>query len=159
MTPGHPSKRLVSNRKALHDYSVSERIEAGIELRGTEVKSLRDGHGALTGAFCRVRNGEVFLCGLDIPAYEYGNRFNHDPTRDRRLLLHRGEIAKLAAQVEQKGNALIPLSLYLRRGRVKVEIGVCRGKRQVDKRETLKRRTADREAARAMANHRRRETA
>ena len=146
--------KLAANRKAFHDYFVLERYEAGIELRGTEVKSARDASLSLSGAFARVENDEVILFHLNIPPYEHGNRFNHEPDRPRRLLLHRREIAKLRAETEQKGHALVPLSVYLKRGRVKVELGVCKGKRQSDKRETLRRRTADREAALSMSRRR-----
>jgi len=134
----------------LRDYHVLERIEAGIELRGTEVKSIRLGHVSMTGAYARIDEGEAWLLGLNISPYDHGNQFNHDPERPRRLLLHKAEIRKLQAQSEQKGLALVPLSMQFRRGKVKVEIGVCRGKQAHDKRETIKRRTADREAARAM---------
>ena len=146
------SKSIASNRRALRDYTVLSRHEAGIALRGTEVKSLRLGHVSTIGSFASIEQGELFLNGLTIQPYEFGNRFNHDPDRPRRLLMHRQEIVRLRVQVEQKGLTLIPLKLYFKKGRVKVEIGVCRGKRQEDKRETLRRRTADREAERAIAN-------
>ena len=153
----NPNPRIASNRRALHDYLVLERFEAGIELRGTEVKSLREGHVALTGSFIRIDSGDAMLYGVDIPPYEYGGQaFNHVADRPRRLLLHRTEIHKLQVQTERKGHALVPLSLYFKRGRVKVEIGLCRGKQLHDKRETLKRKTADRDAARAIADARRR---
>jgi len=139
----------------MRDYTVLERLEAGIELWGTEVKSLRAGHLGMTGSFARVENGEMRLFGLDIPPYEHGNRFNHDPDRPRRLLLHRREIDRLQVQSEQKGHAIIPLSVYFRKGLVKVELGICKGKVRQDKRETLRRRTADRDAERAMAARRR----
>ncbi len=144
------SRQITVNRRALRDYHVLERIEAGIELRGTEVKSIRLGHVSMTGAYARIENGEAWLLGLNISPYDHGNQFNHPPERPRRLLLHKQEIRKLQAQSEQKGLALVPLAMLFRRGRVKVEIGVCRGKQSHDKRETIKRRTADREAARAM---------
>ena len=144
------SRQITVNRRALRDYHVLERIEAGIELRGTEVKSIRLGHVSMTGAYARIDEGEAWLLGLNISPYDHGNQFNHDPERPRRLLLHKAEIRKLQAQSEQKGLALVPLSMQFRRGKVKVEIGVCRGKQAHDKRETIKRRTADREAARAM---------
>lgn len=143
-------KKIASNRRALRDYQVEERLEAGIELRGTEVKSVREGHVTMTGAFAAVQGGECILTGLNIATYEYGNRFNHDPERDRRLLLHKKEISKIKTFIEAKGYSAIPLSIYLKKGLVKVELGLCRGKKNVDKRETLKRRTADREAERAM---------
>ena len=144
------SKKIASNRKALRDYLVEDRIEAGIALRGTEVKSVKAGNLNLTGSFATITQGECILQGLNISPYEHGNRFNHPPERPRRLLLHAKEIAKMKVQSEQKGYSLIPLSVYLKRGFVKIEIGVCRGKRQADKRETLKKRDADREAERAM---------
>ena len=147
-------KTIASNRKALHDFFVMERVEAGIALVGTEVKAVRTGQASLAGSFARVENDEVWLHHANIPPYEFGNRFNHDPLRTRRLLLHRREIDKLKAHAEQKGHALVPLSLYLHRGRVKVDLGICKGKRQSDKRETLRRKTADMEAKRAMADHR-----
>jgi SsrA-binding protein len=143
-------KRIASNRKALRDYSVLDRFEAGIELYGTEVKSLREAQVNLTGSYASVDDGQVFVHNVNIKPYEFGNRFNHEAARPRRLLLHRREIVLLRRQAEQKGLALIPMSLYFKRGRVKVELAVCRGKRVVDKRETIRRRTADREAERAM---------
>ncbi|MBL7116137.1 MAG: SsrA-binding protein SmpB [Kiritimatiellae bacterium] len=154
MPTSNPRKRLVSNRRALHDYTVIEHLEAGLELRGTEVKSLRDGNGSLVGAYCGIEKGEAFLFGMDIPPYDCGNRFNHDPKRKRRLLLHRREIDRLTGQTEQKGLALIPLSLYIKRGHMKLDVGVCRGKRQADKRETLRQRTSEREAQREMSRYR-----
>lgn len=148
------SRQITVNRRALRDYKVLERVEAGIELRGTEVKSIRLGHVSMVGAFARIEKEEAFLLGLNISPYDHGNQFNHDPERPRRLLLHKHEILKLQAKAEQKGLALVPLAMQFRKGRVKVEIGVCRGKQEHDKRETIKRRTADREAARAIRNHR-----
>lgn len=157
MPPETSRRSLASNRRALRDYLVIERLEAGIELKGTEVKSVRNRQLSLAGGFVRWDHGQAFLCNLNITPYEYGNRFNHEADRQRRLLLHRGEIQKLRVQVEQKGLTVIPLSVYLRKGLIKVELGLCRGKRQSDKRETLKRRTADREAARAMADRNRKQ--
>jgi SsrA-binding protein len=142
---------LAVNRKARRDYTVLDHLEAGIELRGTEVKVIRAGQAGLIGSHVRIEDGEAWIHHLTVPGYEHGNRFNHDPERPRRLLLHRREIRRLAAAVEQHGQALIPLRLYLKHGRVKVDIGLCRGKTHGDKRETLRRRTADREAQRAMA--------
>lgn len=146
---------LARNRKALHDFDVLETIEAGIQLVGTEVKVVRDGKAGLAGAFAHIdkRTNEVFLNNVSIPPYDFGNRFNHDMRRVRKLLLHRREILKLRTFVEQKGHTLVPLSLYMVRGRVKVELGVCRGKAAHDKRETLLRREADRDAERAIARH------
>ncbi len=145
---------LSVNRRATHDYHVLERLEAGIELVGTEVKVVRNGEASLSGSFASVQNGELFLHQFNIPPYAYGNRFNHDTARSRRLLVHKREVLKLKAMAEQKGFSLIPLRLYLSpRGLVKVEIGVCRGKAKQDKREAIRRRDADMEARRAVAQH------
>jgi SsrA-binding protein len=145
---------LTVNRRATHDYFVLERLEAGIELVGTEVKVVRNGEAGLTGSYAQVKDGQLFLNQVTIPPYAFGNRFNHDSLRTRRLLMHRREIRKLQALSEQKGLSLIPLRLYLSpKGLVKVELGVCRGKAQEDKRETIKRREADLEARRAVARH------
>ena len=145
---------LTVNRRALHDYFVLEKIEAGIELVGTEVKVVRNGEAGLSGSYAQVKDGQLFLNQVTIPPYAFGNRFNHDSLRTRRLLMHAREIRKLQAQSEQKGLSLIPLRMYLTaKGLVKVEIGVCRGKAQEDKRETIKRRDADLEARRAVAKH------
>ena len=147
------SGTLTDNRKAFRDYEVLEKLEAGIELVGTEVKVLRHGEGGLKGAYAKVENGELWLHQVTIPPYAFGNRFNHSSLRSRRLLMHRREILRLQAKQEQKGLTLIPLRLYLTpKGRVKVEIGVCKGKNVVDKRETIKRREADIDAKRAMSN-------
>jgi SsrA-binding protein len=145
---------LTVNRRATHDYFVLERLEAGIELVGTEVKVVRNGEAGLTGSYAQVKNGQLFLNQVTIPPYAFGNRFNHDSLRTRRLLMHGREIRKLQAASEQKGLSLIPLRLYLSpKGLVKVELGVCRGKAQEDKRETIKRREADLEARRAVSKH------
>jgi SsrA-binding protein len=153
---GSGPSNIASNRKALHDYHVLERFEAGIELRGTEVKSLREGQVSLVGAFAQIVGNELILQGMTIQPYEFGNRFNHASDRPRRLLLHKREIVRLKAEAEQKGHSLIPLRVYFKGRHVKVELGSCRGKNVVDKRETLKRKTADREAGRAIAAARRR---
>lgn len=147
------SGNLTVNRRALHDYFVLSKHEAGIELVGTEVKVVRNGEAGLTGAYASVsEDGQLYLNQVRIPPYAFGNRFNHDALRVRRLLMHKKEILKLRAASEQKGFALIPLRLYLTpKGMVKVEIGVCRGKVQYDKRETERRRDADMEARRAVA--------
>ena len=146
---------VARNPKATHDYHVLETWEAGIVLSGTEVKSLRDGKASIKEAWARVRNGEVFLEGMNITPYTQGNRYNHEPVRSRKLLLHRKEIARLIGSVEQQGLTLVPLELYFRRGRAKVALALGRGKKQHDKREDLKRRIADREVARAVAAGRR----
>ena len=145
---------LTVNRRATHDYFVLERMETGIELVGTEVKVVRNGEAGLTGSYAQVKNGQLFLNQVTIPPYAFGNRFNHDSLRTRRLLVHKREIRKLQAMSEQKGLSLIPLRLYLSpKGLVKVELGVCRGKAQEDKRESIKRREADLEARRAISKH------
>lgn len=145
---------LTVNRRATHDYFVLERHEAGIALVGTEVKVVRNGEAGLNGSYAEVKNGQLYLNAVRIPPYAFGNRFNHDSLRTRKLLMHAKEIRKLAAYQEQKGFTLIPLRLYLSpKGRVKVEIGVCRGKQQQDKRETIKRRELDLEARRAMRQY------
>ena len=142
---------VARNPKATHDYHVLETWEAGIVLSGTEVKSLRDGKASIKEAWARVRNGEVFLEGMNITPYTQGNRYNHEPVRSRKLLLHRKEIARLIGSVEQQGLTLVPLELYFRRGKAKIALALGRGKKQHDKREDLKRRIADREVARAVA--------
>jgi len=148
------SGNLTVNRRATHDYFVLEKVEAGIELVGTEVKVVRNGEASLIGAYASVKDGQLFLNQVTIPPYAFGNRFNHESLRTRRLLMHKREVLKLKALSEQKGLSLIPLRLYLTpRGRVKVEIGVCRGKAQEDKRESIRRRDADLEARRAVAQH------
>jgi SsrA-binding protein len=147
---------LVTYRKARHDYQVLDTLECGLALQGTEVKSLREGKASLAQSFADVQGGEVFVNGLRIEPYSHGNVHNHDPSRPKKLLLHRREIQRLAAQVAEKGYTLIPLRLYLKAGRVKLELALCKGKDVHDKRETLKRRTADREALRAIAEHKRR---
>ena len=151
---GPVSGTVARNRKALHDFEVLERLEAGLALVGTEVKVVRAGHASLQGAYAQIdkNTGEAWLCGVNIPPYGFGNLFNNDALRARKLLLHRRELLKLRAHEERKGNTIVPLSLYLKRGRVKCELGVCRGKNEIDKRETIKRRELDRDARRAMAN-------
>ena len=144
-----PPGDLIANRKARHDYQVLETIETGIQLAGTEVKSLRLGGGSLAGSYAIVLGGELFVERMNIPAYAFGNRFNHVPARRRKLLAHKSEIGKLRMKTEAKGLTLVPLRAYLKRGRVKLEIGVCRGKAAQDKRETLKRRAVQRDMERA----------
>jgi len=143
-------KLIANNKKAYHDYFIEDVYEAGISLQGTEVKALRLGNANLKDSYCRIRGGEVFVDNMHISPYEMGNRENHDPTRERKLLLHREEIAKLIRKVEEKGFSLVPTKLYFKNSRVKLEIGVARGKKLHDKRETLKRKEADREMARAI---------
>lgn len=143
-------KIIATNKKAYHDYFIDEVLEAGMVLLGTEVKSLRLGKANLKDAFCRIMGGELYVNNLHISPYEFGNRENHDPTRVRKLLVHRAELDKLTRKVEEKGLSLVPTKLYFKNGRAKLEIGVARGKKLHDKRETLKRKEADREMARAI---------
>ncbi len=143
-------KPVAQNRKAYHDYFIEEKYEAGIELFGTEVKSIRAGNVNLKDSFCTVKDGELFAHGMHISPYEKGNIFNRDPMRPKRLLMHRREIAKLRARTQQDGLTLIPLSLYLKDSRVKVELGLARGKKLYDKRDAAAQRDADREIDRTM---------
>jgi SsrA-binding protein len=150
------NERLIaSNKKVLHDYHVLQKLEAGIELTGTEVKSLRDKGANLKDAYVFFKAGEAFILGMHIAPYSHGNMQNHDPERTRRLLLHTREIEKLEVQVTEKGLTIVPLRLYFKGNRVKTEIAVVRGKKLYDKRETEKKREADREAAVAMKQARR----
>ena len=143
-------KEITANRKAFHEYFVLERYEAGIELAGTEVKSIRGGNVNLKDAFCTIKNGELFIRGMHISPYEHGNIFNKDPVRPRRLLMHKREILKLNARVMQDGVALIPLSLYFKDSRVKVELGLCKGKKLHDKRDSEADRQSKRDIDRMM---------
>jgi SsrA-binding protein len=136
------------NRQAYHDYFVDETIEAGIALTGTEVKSVRAGHVNLRGAFARVKNDEVWLEGVHIAEYEQGTYMNHDPMRPRKLLLHRKEISRLIGRTQAKGQTLVPLKMYFKHNHVKIELGLCRGKKLYDKREAIKEREAARELSR-----------
>lgn len=146
-------KIIATNRKAYHDYFIEETIEAGIELKGTEVKSVRLGHVNLKDSFARVENGEVFLYNMHISPYEKGNIFNVDPMRDRKLLLHKHEINRLAGYVQQKGYTLIPLKIYLKRGKIKVELAVAKGKKLYDKREAIAKRDAELEIRKKMKEY------
>ena len=141
---------IAQNRRARHDYEVLETLECGIALVGSEVKSLRNGKLSLDEAYGRLKAGEVWLYGCDIPEYVQANRFNHDPRRPRKLLLHRREIDKFASKAFEKGLTLVPLKMYFHRGRAKVLMGICRGRRQYDKREKLKKATMEREMQRAI---------
>ena len=145
-------KQIASNRKAFHDFFVLERFEAGIELFGTEVKSIRGGTLNLKDSYCTIKNGEIFVRGMHVSPYEKGNIFNRDPERTRRLLMHKKEILKLNARVMQDGVALIPLSVYFKDSRVKLEIGLCKGKKLYDKRESDAKRVAQRDMDRAIKN-------
>lgn len=137
---------VVGNRKAFHDYHIDDKIEAGMKLTGTEVKSLRAGRANLRDSYAAVENGEMFLYNMHIAPYTHGNRFNHEPKRPRKLLLHRREIDRLFGLIRQKGMTLVPLRVYFRNGWAKVELGVARGKKQYDKRRDI----AERDAARRM---------
>jgi len=146
-------KIIATNKKAYHDYFIEDVYEAGLVLTGTEVKSLRAGKANLKESFCRIKDGEVFINNMHISPYEQGNRENHDPVRVRKLLLHREEIAKLIRKVEERGFSLVATKIYFKDSRAKIEIGVARGKKLHDKRETLKTKQADRETARAIRDH------
>lgn len=147
-------KLVVDNRRARHDYHLLARFEAGLVLTGTEVKSLRDGRAHLRNAYGDVREGEVWLVGAHISEYAQGNAANHDPDRDRKLLLHRGEIASLIGKVRERGLTLVPTRLYFKNGRAKVELAVARGKEVRDKRRDIARRDADRQIERALKSRR-----
>ena len=147
---GHESKTIATNKKAFHDYFVEEALEAGIDLCGTEVKSLRQGGVNLKDAWCGIDDGEIFVNGMHISPYEKGNLFNREPLRSRRLLLHKREIMRLFGLMKQQGYTLIPLSIYFKGSLVKVQLGLCRGKKLYDKREDAARRDMKREADRAL---------
>ncbi len=138
-------KIIAKNKKARFEYHVIETFEAGMSLQGTEVKSLRQGSVHFLDSYVKVKNGEAWLCSLNIPEYKFGNRENHEPTRDRKLLLHKKEIQKLESKVNEKGFTIIPLSVYFKNGKAKTEIGVCRGKKLYDKRQTIKQRDLERQ--------------
>ena len=141
---------FAENRKARHDYTVLETIECGIVLTGTEVKSIRHGEVSLSGAYAAVLKGELWLVGADIAAYKFGNRFNHEPKSMRKLLVHAKEVADLRLRTEAKGLTLIPLKVYLKQGRIKVAVGVCRGKQVHDKRDSLKSKAIKRDLERGL---------
>jgi SsrA-binding protein len=143
-------KLITRNRKARHEYEVLETVEAGLVLRGTEVKSLRSGRASLVDGYAAIENGEMWLQNVNIPEYEMGNVANHAPTRPRKLLLHKHEIARLFGKVQTKGLTLIPLALYFKRGRAKVEIGLCKGKRAYDKRETIRKKDQEQDLRQQM---------
>lgn len=146
---------LATNRKARHNYHILDTLEAGIVLGGTEVKSIRNREISMEDAFAVEHKGELFLHNLHVRAYTHGNRFNHEATRIRKLLLHKREIRKLSAQASKEGLTIVPLDIHLRRGKVKVQIGLAKGKNQGDKRETLKKRESDRDTRRALAERQR----
>ena len=143
-------KSIAKNKKAGHDYFIDDSYEAGIELFGTEVKSIRAGQVNLKDSWCDIKNGEIFVNGMHISPYENGNIFNRDPDRSRRLLMHRREINKLYGLVQQQGIALIPLEMYFSGSRVKVKIGLCRGKKLYDKRDDMAKRAAQRDIERSL---------
>jgi SsrA-binding protein len=148
------TKPIAENRRARHDYELLDRLEAGIVLTGTEVKSLREGRVTLAQSYADVRDGEVWLVGADIAEYGHGNIANHEPSRDRKLLLKRQEIASLVGKVREKGQTLVPTRLYFRDGKVKVELALARGKEKGDKRRTLVERDAKRDIERALKSRR-----
>jgi SsrA-binding protein len=147
-------KMIAQNKKARHDYHVEDVYEAGMVLTGTEVKSLREGRVEFGGAYADVRGEEVFLVGATIAEYDHGNVQNHDPDRDRKLLLHRREIASLIGKVREKGLTLVPTRLYFKDGKVKVELALARGKERIDKRRDLQKRDAERQIERALKSRR-----
>jgi SsrA-binding protein len=144
-------RMICQNRRAFHEYEISDRLECGIALVGTEVKSLRDRHANLEDAYAKLEGGELWLIGSEIPEYAMGNRMNHKPKRPRKLLAHRREIDKFAGKATQKGFTLVPLRMYFKNGRAKVEIGIARGKKVHDKRQAARKADADREIRRAMS--------
>ncbi len=146
---GSAVRVIANNKKAWHDYFVDEKLEAGIELFGTEVKSLRAGAVNLKDSYCSFKNGEIFALGVHISPYEKGNIFNREPLRPKKLLLHKREILRFAGKAAEKGYSVIPLSLYFSKGRVKMEIGLCRGKKLYDKREDMAKAVAKRDMERA----------
>ena len=141
---------FAENRKARHDYTVLENLECGIQLSGTEVKSIRRGGVSLAGSYAAVLKNELWLVGADIAGYEFGNRFNHDPKRDRKLLVHAKEVQTLKMRTEAKGLTLVPLKLFLKRGKIKVDLGICRGKALHDKRDSLKKKALKRDLERGV---------
>lgn len=145
-----PEKVLCFNKKAFHDYSIEETHEAGMVLWGTEVKSLRLGKANLKDSYVRIENGEAFLYNTHISPYPFGHQFNHDPERKRKLLLHKREIRRLMGKIQERGYTLIPLKIYLKNGKIKIEVGLAKGKTLHDKREDLKRKTAEREIEKVM---------
>jgi SsrA-binding protein len=147
-------KIICQNRRAFHEYTISDRLECGIALTGTEVKSLREGRSSLDDAYAKVDQGEVWLIGSEIPEYSMAHRMNHKPKRPRKLLLHRREIDKFAGKASQRGFTLIPLRMYFKHGRAKVELGIARGKQLFDKREALKKADHERDMRRAVSRKR-----
>ena len=149
-----PQKLIANNKKAYHEYFIEETYEAGVSLHGTEVKSMRMGKCSIKESFIRIENGEIFVYGMHVSPYEKGNIFNKDPLRVKKLLMHKYEINKLAGKVAEKGYTLVPLQVYFKNGRVKTQIGLARGKKLYDKRESAAARDAKREMDRALKNRR-----
>ncbi|RBP91372.1 SsrA-binding protein [Cytobacillus firmus] len=147
--PKGTGKMVAQNKKAYHDYAIEETYEAGIVLQGTEIKSIRAGKVNLKDSYARIQNNEIYLFGMHVSPYEQGNRYNHDPLRTRKLLLHRKEISKLIGESKEVGYSIVPLKMYLKNGYAKVLIGLARGKKRYDKREDLKKKEAKREVERA----------
>ena len=139
-------KLLLLNKKARFNFFIDETLECGIELQGTEVKSLRENRFSFGDSYARIKDGQLYLVGFHISPYPFGNLHNHEPERDRKLLVHKEEIRKLRKKVEEKGFTLVPIKVYLKNGLIKVELGICRGKKLYDKRETIKQRDLEREA-------------
>ncbi len=150
MSKNEGIKPVAQNKKAYHDYFILEKYEAGIELFGTEVKSVRAGKINLKDSWCHVRNGEIFAMGMHISPYEQGNIFNRDPMREKKLLMHKKEIKQLYAKIKQEGLTVIPLTVYFKNGRAKLEIGLCKGKKLYDKREAAAQKEAGRKVERGM---------
>lgn len=142
-------KRIVVNKKALHDFSIIDEVEAGIVLKGTEVKSIKSGKVSLKDGFCFIKNGEMFLKNVHVDQYPFGNRINHDPLRERKLLLHKNEIRRLQAKVREKGYTLIPLNIYEKNGKIKLEIGLAKGKHLYNKKEEIRKRDEARDLKRS----------
>ncbi|MGN7176086.1 SsrA-binding protein SmpB [Cytobacillus sp. SAFR-174] len=147
--PKGTGKMVAQNKKAYHDYAIEETYEAGIVLQGTEIKSIRAGKVNLKDSYARIQNNEIYLFGMHVSPYEQGNRYNHDPLRTRKLLLHKKEISKLIGESKEVGYSIVPLKMYLKNGYAKVLIGLARGKKKYDKREDLKKKEAKREVERA----------
>ncbi len=147
-------KEIVRNKKARFDYEIIESFEAGIVLVGSEVKSIRQKKASIQESYARIKNGEIYLTGMNIAIYEMANRFNHEPLRERKLLLHKREIKRLIGKVQEKGFTLVPLRLYFKDGKVKVEVGLARGKAKYDKRRDIQKREGDREIQREWKNRR-----
>jgi SsrA-binding protein len=151
--PKKKNNSIIVNKKAFHDFQILEKYEAGIELKGTEVKSCKTGNISLADTFAKIDRGELFLYNVHISPYEHGNRYNHDPKRPRKLLMHKREILKLNQQIREKGNTIVPLRFYLKNGKIKVEIAIAKGKTKGDKRDTLREKHDNLAMKRAIKNH------